>query len=115
GCRLVDGLGGGGPCRHDYLSPLSEQLCDEAGKTLVLPFRPSILDGEILSLDVAQLAQALAEWPDEIGLQGRRGVPEDPSPVPFPGEWRCEEANGENDREPDQPHAHLGGDGWRGV
>src|SRR4029453_15046429 len=78
------GLGGGRPCRHDYLYPLSEQLCDEAGKTLVLPFRPSILDGEILSLDVAQLAQALAEWPDEIGLQGRRGVPEEPYPVTFP-------------------------------
>jgi hypothetical protein len=24
-------------------------------------------------------------------------------------------ADSENDREPDQPHGHLGGDGWRGV
>jgi hypothetical protein len=52
-----------------------------------------------------------------IGLQGRRGVPEEPYPVSFPrglrfgGEWRIEEANGENDHEPDQPHGHLGG-GW---
>jgi hypothetical protein len=26
-------------------------------------------------------------------------------------EWRKREADSENDREPDQPHAHLGG-GW---
>jgi hypothetical protein len=29
---------------------------------------------------------------------------------------RCEsETKSENDREPDPPHGHLGGDGWRGV
>jgi transcriptional regulator with GAF, ATPase, and Fis domain len=28
---------------------------------------------------------------------------------------RESETDSENDREPDPPHAHLGGDGWRGV
>jgi hypothetical protein len=31
------------------------------------------------------------------------------------GEPRKNDTDGENDREPDQPHGHLGGDGWRGV
>jgi len=60
----------------------------------------SILDDDILSLDVAQLAQALAEWPHEMGLEGRRGVPDEPYPVNSPrrlrlgGERRDEEQNG---------------------
>ena len=29
------------------------------------------------------------------------------------GERRKKKADNENDREPDQPHGHLGGDGWR--
>ena len=67
------------------------------------------------SLDVAQVAQALAEWPHEMGLKGSRGVPEETDPVQLPrllplsGERRKCEAESENDREPDQPHGHLGG------
>jgi hypothetical protein len=29
--------------------------------------------------------------------------------------WRKRDADGENDREPDLPHWHLGGDGWKEV
>jgi hypothetical protein len=29
------------------------------------------------------------------------------------GERRKKETESKNDREPDQPHGHLGGDGWR--
>jgi len=32
-----------------------------------------------------------------------------PRGLRFGGEWRIEEANDENDREPDQPHGHLDG------
>jgi hypothetical protein len=28
------------------------------------------------------------------------------------GKRRKQQAEGENDREPDQPHGHLGWDGW---
>jgi hypothetical protein len=34
-----------------------------------------------------------------------------PATLRLGGDWRKSEAGGENDREPDQPHGHLGG-GW---
>jgi len=51
-------------------------------------------------------------------LEGRRGVPEEPyqlnsSRLRLAGDRRKCEAGSENDREPDPPHEHLGGDGWR--
>jgi hypothetical protein len=36
----------------------------------MLSFRPSILDQNVLALDVAEVAQAFAERPDEICLKG---------------------------------------------
>src|SRR6266498_2669462 len=39
------------------------------GSRSYFPFRPSILDEDILAFDVTQLAQALAKWPHQIGLQ----------------------------------------------
>ena len=36
-----------------------------------------------------------------------------PSWLRLGGEWRETNADGENDRELDQPHGHLGKDGWR--
>ena len=75
---FFDSEGGRGPGGHNDRHVLAEQLRDQGWKTLVVPFCPSIFDDDILFLDVAKVAQALAEWPQEIGLKSRRGVTEEP-------------------------------------
>ena len=50
--------------------------------------------------------------------RGRGGEPADSIDHPhlllrFRGDRRKNETNSENNREPDQPHGHLGEDGWR--
>ena len=35
--------------------------------------------------------------------------------LPLSSERRKRDGDSENDLEPDPPHEHLGGDGWRGV
>src|ERR1700687_2755685 len=82
-CRLVDSLGGGCPGRDDHVHLSGKQLRDEDGKPLVLALRPAILDDDISPLDVAQFAQALPEWADEVSLQGGGGVSEETDPVNF--------------------------------
>jgi hypothetical protein len=79
--RLLDGEGGGCPGGHDYFDLLGDQLGDESRKALILSFRPAILDQSVSALDIPEVTQPLTERPDEIGLKGRRGVPEEPYPV----------------------------------
>jgi hypothetical protein len=50
----------------------------------ILSFRPSILDQNVLALDVAEVAQASAERLDEICLKGSGGVPEETYPENIP-------------------------------
>ena len=82
---------------------------------------PSALDDDVLAVDVPQFTHPLEESLPGAPTPraGRRGTPEKASPIEFPGllrlgrERRNDEAEHENKREPDQPHGHLGEDGWR--
>ena len=78
-----------------------------------LPLRPPVLDGDVPTLHVAQVAKPL---PKSFGGFRKRGrtVPQKTDAVDLRrllrmrGEWRKNETDSENDREPDQPHGHLG-------
>ena len=72
--RLLDGEGGGRARGHDHIHFRGEQFGDERGKALVFSFRPAILDDDVAALLVAELAQPVAERPDEIGLERSGGV-----------------------------------------
>src|SRR6266545_791887 len=79
------------------VSPGPGEARNELGKALVLALRPAILDDNVPAFDVAEVTQPLAKRPDEIGLEGSRGVPEKSYPVHLPrlrpgGTRRGEEA-----------------------
>ena len=88
-CRLLDGERGRRAGGHDHIHIEGDQLGDENGKALILSFRPSILDRDVAALHVAELAQAFAERPDEIGLERRGGVPQKTDPGDFPALLRA--------------------------
>jgi hypothetical protein len=81
---LLDGEGSRRASGNDYIDLLGNQLADEGGKTLILSFRPSILDQDVSSFDVAEVMQALAERLDEIFLERSCGVPEESYPGDLP-------------------------------
>jgi hypothetical protein len=97
-CRLLDGESGGCPGGHDHRDLQGEQLRNQGREAIILSVRPPILDHDVSALDVPVVAQPLAELPDEIGLEGHRGVSEEPDPVHVPrllgrgGDRRREEA-----------------------
>src|SRR2546426_2390400 len=100
---------------HDdvYLEP--DQLGQETREKFGPPLRPAIVDSDLLALHVAQLAEALAERIEEMPVHRVRACLEKSHPIEFPRllglgrERHRDEADSENDREPDQPHGHLGG------
>jgi hypothetical protein len=47
--------------RNDDVDLELHQLCRKIGKSIELPFREPILDGDVFSFDVAELAQPLPE------------------------------------------------------
>ena len=60
-----------------------DQLCREVGQPVVLPLGPAVLDGEVLTLHVAEVAKALPESLNEVGVTGRGGAAQDSEPVDF--------------------------------
>jgi hypothetical protein len=89
-------------------------------KTFVFPPGPSELDDEVLALDVAEIAKPSPKRFHLTRIARRRGGAEEGDPLHLPrlrlrlcGERRKNEA--ENDREPDQPHGHLGWERLAGV
>jgi hypothetical protein len=72
--------------------------------------------GEVPALDITQIAQSRDEG-GQIGIGGGRTEEKHAEPrdlarrLTLSGERRKSKAKSENDREPDQPHAHLG-EGW---
>jgi hypothetical protein len=81
GRSLLDGEGGRRTGGHNHIDLQGDQLCDESGKPFILSRRPSILNLAVRALDVTQVTQSLAEWLDEIGLEGGGGVPEEAYPI----------------------------------
>ena len=85
--------------RHDDVDLEPDQLGRESGEPLVLSLRPSVLDHDVLALDVAELAQPSPERLDEmLGRHGRGRGHEEADPIDLPrllrlgGERRGEEA-----------------------
>jgi hypothetical protein len=95
---------------------------DQFGRLLVglvcFAPRPPVLDEDVLALDVTKLAEPLQKRLGRLRWAG--GVTQVANPIDFPcllrlgGERRKSQAESENDREPDQPHGHLGEDGLAG-
>src|SRR5215831_322088 len=97
---------------HVYLEP--DQLGRQVAETFLAPLRIPVLKDEVLALDVAALAQPLAEgfkrW---IGARVRTTHTKQP---PYPVHCRCllclsgerRYANGEGDDEPDDTEPHSG-------
>ncbi len=54
--------------RDDNVHIERDELGNEFRKSLILSFRPSVLDDDVSTLDVAEVTQSLAERPNEIGL-----------------------------------------------
>src|SRR4029453_5625733 len=81
---------------------------DEFGESGGLPLRGSLLDDDVLALDIPQLTESLQEV---ISKMGRRSNNPDwvhlIRLLRIDG-WGKDKADSENDREPDQPHRHLG-------
>jgi hypothetical protein len=78
--------------------------------------RVPTLEDETVALDPSKLLHSHQE---RIHEERRGPGRQQPNPVDFPrllrltGQWRKYQVENENNREPDQPHGHLGGDGWR--
>src|SRR4029450_13384405 len=122
--RLLGGLARCSTHRHDDVHLQTDQVGREDGVAIGLALGPSGLDGDVLTFHIAQVAQSVAEGfetalPSLVRMGTRREITYPGHLLPGLGrsraEWRKREADSENDREPDQPHGHLGGDGWRGV
>src|SRR5262249_34955476 len=94
-----------------------DELGGKSGEAIHVSFRPAVLDRNGLTLDPAQLAQTSVE-PQFRGPRWGAAVseisnPRDPSGLRLARDRHKSETEHQHDREPDPPHRHLGGDGWR--
>src|SRR5262249_41671918 len=108
--------GGRGP-RQDEIHVRPHELCGEGGKLRSRSLRPPLLDGDVLTVNVAMLVQRLTEDRQERcarrGWGHREGTDTvDPSCIILlspGGERRREQAQDEHHDAPDSatPHRHL--------
>ncbi len=63
--------GAGCARRHDDICLETDQLGRLAGEPIIMTLRPAVVDGDALSLDIAELAEALAECLNQMGFQRR--------------------------------------------
>jgi len=103
-------------CRGSQRSDVhvgANQLGREARKPLVLVLGESVFEDDVLAFDVAELTQTGSEASERLRVNAFSGGTEKPGPIDVPGPLRVgrerdkSETDNENDREPDQPHAHL--------
>src|SRR5207247_10449739 len=79
------------------------KLLREGGSTFLLALRPLVPDGEILSLHVAELTEALTKGVDQVGFEGGRRVAQIPNRhsasglLRLSGQRRREQAQGVKD------------------
>ena len=106
------------PHRHNDVHLEANQISREGRVSVVIALGPSGLDGDVPTFDVAQLAETLAERFEAAQSYRVGGIARiyvtHPGYLPrlrLGSERPNEDADGENDREPDQPHGHLDG-GW---
>ena len=56
--------------RHDDIRLDANQLRRQICEAIVVPLRPSILDGDVLAVDMAEFAELPAEFVEDLALQG---------------------------------------------
>ena len=86
------------------------QFDSKVAKALGLPFCVAKLEDKILPFDVAQFLQSLTKG-GQVGVGGaqeKNAQPGYPRRLRLGGEWREKKTNRKSNREPDQPHGHLG-------
>src|SRR4030095_427417 len=87
----------------------TDQLGGEGGQPLILAFAIAVLDGDVLALHIAELAQSSAERLIAGDVRGGHAGRENSDAgnswrlLRF-GRSRSKDAESENDRESDQPH-----------
>src|SRR5712691_5174835 len=113
---VLGGEGRAGSPWHHHVDLELDQLSRQLAETCFTALCPALLKDDVLALDVAQVAQTLAEslqrW---HGCRGSGASIEQPDPVHFP-RWLCvsdkrrrEDTEGEGDNDPDgaAPHDRL--------
>src|SRR5206468_3809562 len=102
---------------HDDVDLSMDELRGERSELIALPRCIAMLQVHVLAFVPAQLAQALTDGGHAAAAELRREETEQAKPGDFSwrlslgGERRKNKTDGENDRESDPPHGHLGG-GW---
>src|SRR5262249_23176792 len=96
---------------HDHIRLDPDQIGDQLGEPTVPPVGPPVLDDDVSTLDVAELAEALAKRVDQIAFEGKRRIAEvadmrNPGWLPLGSEQAKHEAERNDDCEPD--HAQWG-------
>jgi len=60
-----------------------DQFGRQIWESIILPLRPSVLNGDVLAVNMAYFAELLSEGFNVVGLQGRRGNAEVTDPGHF--------------------------------
>src|SRR3990172_7257216 len=81
--RLLGGRGHVSTEREDDVGLQAYQISGEIGEPLGLPLRETVLDGEVLPLDVSEVTQRLAERRD-VWIRLGSAVQENPHPRDLP-------------------------------
>ena len=90
-------------CGDDNVHLEADQVGHQRGEPVILAFRPSIFDDDVLVFDVAEMAHSLTKGLDKIGLEEGRRIPEVTDPVNFTcvlrlaGERDCEQHRDKNE------------------
>jgi hypothetical protein len=101
---------------HKHVDVEPDQLGRQVGEPFILSLCPTVLDDEVLALDIAEVAQPLPEGIDRgITIRAGKARTEPPDPVHFPrrlcdSDQRCHEhTQGERHDDPDgtAPHGRL--------
>jgi hypothetical protein len=105
--------------RHEDINLSGHKFVRELFKVAVALLGAAALDDEVAPLNIAEFPQPLAKGRRKSIVHRKEREISDPVNLSgllrLDSDRRGPDQKGENDREPDQPHRHLGGDGWRGV
>src|SRR4030095_2120174 len=111
--RLSSGADAGGADGDDDVDVQPDQVFGQARQAVEPTMSPALVERDSLSLQVSQFPHRPTKV-DVGNARLRRLEPADARNLPhlsLRSERRRNQAKSENDREPDQPHEHLGG-GW---
>jgi len=99
-------------CHQQHVHLEANEISDEIRKPVKLASRPTVLDDQILALDITEFTQTLTEAIELTDWRGRGrhvAYPSDPRNLPrrlrLNGERRGEEAEGANDERPSLYHS----------